>query len=72
MNFSHDYNEKSSFERLAPERHILAHTVIESKKGEITMLRAYPYFMAAHNERRSSKGGFLVQLLRLLGRGKDI
>ena len=35
------------------------------------MLRAYPYFMAARNEHRSSNGGFLVRLLRLLGRGKD-
>lgn len=33
------------------------------------MFKAYPLYMTGRNERRSSNGGFFLQLLRLLGRG---
>jgi hypothetical protein len=71
MNFSHRFNEKSSFELGRADRHILAQISHSTRKARLPMFKAYPLYMPHRNERASSKRGFWATLLRLLGRGSS-
>jgi hypothetical protein len=71
MSFSHDINEKSSFETERPEGHILAYASHSTTESRHPMFKAYPLYMTGRNERRSSNRGFFATLLRLLGRGSS-
>jgi hypothetical protein len=74
MRNSHSFNEKSSFEASPAERHILAHKGIFTAIKRSAMLKAYPLFIAARDEHRSSNRGFwesILAFLGLLGRGRS-
>jgi hypothetical protein len=73
MNYSHTFNEKTSFEARRSDRHILAYRNNSTAIARSSMLRAYPFFIAARDEHRSSHRGFwegILALLGLLGRGR--
>jgi hypothetical protein len=57
MNFSHDFNEKSSFELTQVDRHILAQISHSTRKARLPMYRTYPLYMAHRDERHSSNRG---------------
>jgi hypothetical protein len=66
MNFSHDFNEKSSFELTPGRGHILAHSSDSTRKARLQMYKAYPLYLAPRDERHSSNRGIFSWFFGLL------
>jgi hypothetical protein len=66
MTFSHDVDEKSSFELTGAGRHILAQISHSTRKARLPMYKAYPLYLAPRDERHSSNRGIFSWFFGLL------